>query len=117
LLISALGVAGNNAWTAWMGDLVPGAVRGRYLGRRSAGCALAATCSSLAAGLVLDAGRTWGSAGIALASLSLAASVAGAITTLLLLRQHEPQSLPPEPPSLRQAVRPLRDPRLRRLLA
>src|SRR5919201_592198 len=27
---AALGVAGNNAWTSWMGDLVPRAVRGRY---------------------------------------------------------------------------------------
>jgi MFS family permease len=117
LLTSALGVAGNNAWTAWMGDLVPGAVRGRYFGWRSAVCAMAATCSSLAAGLVLDAGKSHGSAGVALAALSLAASVAGAVTTLLLRKQHEPVALPPEPPSLREALTPMRDPRLRRLLA
>src|SRR5256886_14241038 len=53
---AALSVAGNNAWTSWMGDLVPGIVRGRYFGRRSALCALAATCASLTAGLVLDNG-------------------------------------------------------------
>src|SRR5207248_193089 len=30
LVTSALSVAGNNAWTSWMGDLVPGSLRGRY---------------------------------------------------------------------------------------
>src|SRR5438128_2593618 len=49
---AALGVAGNNAWTSWMGDLVPGIVRGRYFGRRSALCALAAPLW----GRVLDRG-------------------------------------------------------------
>src|SRR2546422_3574957 len=83
---AALGVAGNNAWTAWMGDLVPGAVRGRYFGMRSAVCALAACGASLLAGIILDAGRAFG-----LAALSLTASIAGAVTTLLLRRQGEPR--------------------------
>src|SRR5207244_6291759 len=57
LASSALGVAGNNAWTSWMGDLVPGALRGRYFGRRNGICALAATAFALAAGLALDRSR------------------------------------------------------------
>jgi len=117
-LTSTLGVAGNNAWTAWMGELVPGAVRGRYFGRRTSVCAMAATCSALAAGLLLDAGRSGGKDGLALAGLALAASLAGAITTVLLRRQHEPRSaLPPEPPTLQEALTPVRDPRARPLLA
>src|SRR5439155_156928 len=33
---SILSVAGNNAWTSWMGELVPDRLRGRYFGRRTA---------------------------------------------------------------------------------
>jgi len=51
---AALAVAGNNAWTSWMGELVPSSVRGRYFGRRSALCAFAAVCASLPVGA--DAG-------------------------------------------------------------
>jgi MFS family permease len=115
---AALGVAGNNAWTSWMGDLVPGAVRGRYFGRRSALCALAATCASLGAGLALDGGRNRGEAGAALCALTLTASIAGAITTWLLLRQHEPShATPPRAAPLREALAPLHDGRARSLLA
>jgi len=117
-LTSTLGVVGNNAWTAWMGELVPGAVRGRYFGRRTSVCAMAATCSALAAGLLLDVGRSRGKGGLALAALSLAASLAGAITTALLRRQHEPRSASPaELPTLEEALTPVRDPRARPLLA
>jgi MFS family permease len=115
---AALGVAGNNAWTSWMGDLVPRAVRGRYFGRRSALCALAATCASLGAGLALDAGRNRGEAGAALCALTLTASFAGVITTWLLFRQHEPShAMPPRAAPLREALAPLRDGRARTLLA
>lgn len=115
---SLLGVAGNNAWTSWMGDLVPARVRGTYFGRRTAVCALAATCTSLAAGAVLDGGRNYGHAGAALCALSLAASLAGAITTLLLRRQHQPPGAgPTQAAPLRAALSPIGDPRARRLLA
>ena len=115
---AALSVAGNNAWTSWMGDLVPEAVRGRYFGRRSALCAFAALCASLAAGLVLDAGRNRGDAGTALCALTVAASVTGAITTWLLFRQHEPShTVPPRAAPLREALEPLHDGRARSLLA
>jgi MFS family permease len=89
---TALGVAGNNAWSAWMGDLVPGTLRARYFGRRAAACALASALSSLAAGLALDGGARRGQDGPALAALSLLASLAGALTTVLLRRQHLPRA-------------------------
>jgi MFS family permease len=113
-----LSVAGNNAWTSWMGDLVPGAVRGRYFGRRSALCALAATCASLTAGLVLDLGRNAAHAGVALCALTITACAAGAVTTLLLRRQHEPRrASPPQAAPLCDALAPIRDVRARSLLA
>src|SRR5690348_4653096 len=115
---AALSVAGNNAWTSWMGDLVPGSVRGRYFGRRSALCAFAATCASLAVGLLLDRGRNHAQAGGALCVLTLVASATGAITTLLLRRQHEPRhATPPRSAPLEEALEPIRDERARGLLA
>lgn len=117
LASSVLGVAGNNAWTSWMGDLVPGAVRGRFFGRRSALCALAAAAFSLCAGLTLDRARTFGHAGTALCVLTLTAGAAGILTTLLLRRQHHPRASPPQAVPLRDALAPMHDWRARRLFA
>ena len=115
---AALNVMGNNAWTSWMGDLVPGRVRGRYFGQRNALCALAATGASLAAGVALDAGRTHGDAGLALSLLTLLSCAAGAGTSVLLARQHEPShASPPRATPLREAMAPLHDSRARNLLA
>ena len=115
---SALGVAGNNAWTSWMGELVPAALRGRYFGRRAAICALAATCFSLVAGLALDRGRSYGHAGAALSGLTLLACLAGAFTTFLLRRQHQPRGAEaPQAVPLHHALAPARDWRARRLFA
>jgi MFS family permease len=115
---AALGVAGNNAWTSWMGDLVPGTVRGRYFGRRTALCAFAAICASLTAGFVLDCGRNPRQAGLALCALTLVACATGAVTTLLLRRQHEPRrATPPQATPLHEALAPIHDARARSLLA
>jgi MFS family permease len=115
---AALNVMGNNAWTSWMGDLVPGRVRGRYFGQRNALCALAATCASLGAGVALDAGRNHGDAGLSLCLLTLVSCAVGAVTTVLLARQHQPDDAhPPEAAPLRVAMAPLRDGRARNLLA
>ena len=51
-LSSLLSILGNNAWLAWMGDLVPARVRGRYFGQRTAMCTLVATVASLGNSLV-----------------------------------------------------------------
>lgn len=112
-----LGCVGNNAWIAWMGDLVPSPIRGRYFGRRTAICALGGAAASLGAGLVLDGLRV--DHGHALAALALVAAVAGAVTTWLMRRQHDPlpegarTALPP----LRKALEPLKDRSARRWLA
>jgi MFS family permease len=88
---SLLGVAGNNAWTSWMGELVPDRIRGRYFGRRTAFCALGSTVGALGAGLALDHARPGSGAGAVLSLLSIASCAFGAVTVLLLRRQHEPQ--------------------------
>jgi MFS family permease len=115
---AALAVAGNNAWTSWMGELVPSSVRGRYFGRRSALCAFAAVCASLVAGLVLDLGRNRAHAGGALCALTLIACATGAYTTVLLRRQREHRrATAPEAAPLRDALAPIQDVRARSLLA
>jgi len=104
---SILSVAGNNAWTSWMGELVPDRLRGRYFGRRTAFCALGSTLGALGAGLALDHARPGAGAGTMLSLLSLASCAFGAITVALLRRQHEPRAhlVPPEP-TLAEALRP-----------
>ncbi|MGC4119255.1 MAG: MFS transporter [Myxococcales bacterium] len=115
---SALAVIGNNAWVAWMGDLVPASVRGRYFGRRAAACTVGGTLASLVAGVALDRARASGHEGTALSLLALAACLAGGATTFLMARQHDPG----EPRRERQhsrleaAAAPFLDPALRALL-
>lgn len=111
-----LGVVGNNAWVAWMGELVPERIRGRYFGRRTALCTLAGTLAGLVSAQLLDRGARAGSTGPVLALLALAACAAGAATTWLMIRQHEPSGPPPARPCLSAVIRPLRDPAARGLL-
>jgi MFS family permease len=113
---AALGMAGNVAWAAWMGDLVPERIRGRYFGRRTAICVLAGTLASLATALVLDGARG-PRAALAFAALAAASSLVGALTTVLLARQHEPSPAAGTRPGLACAARPLRDPAARGVLA
>ncbi|BDG08759.1 MFS transporter [Anaeromyxobacter paludicola] len=112
---SLLAVVGNNAWTAWMGDLVPARVRGRYFGARTSLCTLAGTAAALAAGLALDAAGP--ATGRVLSALALVACVAGAATTWLMALQARSTARPAEPRlALGAALQPLRDPRARRVL-
>lgn len=113
---AVLGVVANNAWTAWMGELVPGTLRGRYFGRRTAVCTLGGTLAAVAAARLLDGAGSPEATGLALAGLALAASAFGAVTTVLMRRQHDPPAPPAPPPAARDALRPFRDPDARGLL-
>jgi MFS family permease len=115
-LSAVLGVVANNAWAAWMGDLVPGRLRGRYFGRRTAICTLGGTLGALAAARLLDRASASGSQMLALAGLAVGASLLGAVTTALLLRQHDPPAPAAAAPSLVDMLRPFRDPDARGLL-
>jgi MFS family permease len=114
-LASLLSILGNNAWLAWMGDLVPARVRGRYFGRRTAMCTVAATIASLGVAWALDAGRAHRSFGAVLTALIVARSVLGFVTTMLMLRQHDPPGAPPAP-ELRDLTAPIVDRAYRGLL-
>jgi MFS family permease len=83
VLQQLLGVVCNNAWVAWMGELVPGSVRGRYFGRRTALCTVAGAAAALAAGALLD--RAPGAH--ALAALAFVTCLAGAASVALMARQ------------------------------
>jgi MFS family permease len=85
-----LGVAGNNAWTAWMGDLVPPRIRGRFFGRRTISVSLAGTLATLSAAIVLD--HLVASRDVALTALTGGACVAGLLSITLLQQQTEPRS-------------------------
>ena len=90
-LAGLLGVVGNNAWTAWMGDLVPGAVRGRFFARRMMYLNVAGTLAGLAAGLALDTLGPRGFRGETLAALAAVACGAGLVSVRLLLLQQRPR--------------------------
>lgn len=115
-LAAALAVVGNNAWTAWMGELVPARLRGRYFGRRTAACTLGGTLAGVAVARGLDAAAGAGATALVLAGLALCGSAVGAVTSALLARQHEPAAPPARAPALRDAIRPLADPDARGLL-
>ncbi len=114
---AVLGVVGNNAWTAWMGELVPEGLRGRYFGGRTALCTFGGALSGVAVARLLDALSSRGAASTALALLAAAACLLGLLTTVFMSRQHDPPGGAPAAPSLRAAMRPLRDRDARSLLA
>jgi MFS family permease len=112
-----LGVVGGNAWIAWMGDLIPGAVRGRFFARRMIYLNVAGTLSSLTAGLALDALAPRGFKGETLGVLAAVACAAGIVSIRFLLAQQGP----PQPhedgvAEWSDAARAVRDPRTRPLL-
>ena len=86
-LAGLCGVVGNNAWTAWMGALVPGAIRGRFFGRRMVFVSIAGTVTALGAALALDAFAPRGWKGETLAALTAVACVAGVVSIRLLRAQ------------------------------
>ena len=114
-LASLLSILGNNAWLAWMGDLVPARVRGRYFGQRTAMCTLVATVASLVVAASLDAGRARLRFGGVLAAVLVARSVFGVVATALMRRQHDPPGTP-HFPALRDFALPVLDRAYRRLL-
>jgi len=89
-LASLFGVVGNNSWVAWMGDLVPQRLRGRYFGARTALCTAAGTSAALLAGALLDHGRARVDPGVALVVLGAVGQVAGLVSIHLMAQQHEP---------------------------
>lgn len=86
-----LGVVGNNAWSSWMSLLVPDTIRGRFFGRRTVYITAVGTGASLAVALLLDRWTPAGRKAAVLSALAAVALVAGAVTVVLLRRQHDPE--------------------------
>jgi MFS family permease len=114
----ALGIVANNGWNAWIGELVPERMRGRYFGRRTAICTVAGGTFGLAVGFVLDRAQRAAAAGPVLQALALLACIMGALSVWLLSRQH---AAPARREPVRWAAhafrRALADPRAHRLVA
>jgi MFS family permease len=89
-LAAVFGVVGNNAWTAWMGELVPDAIRGRFFSRRTVYISIASTIASLGAAVALDGLSPRGLKGATLGALAGVACLAGALSLYLLHCQHDP---------------------------
>jgi hypothetical protein len=106
-LAAVLGVVGNNAWTAWIGDLIPRTFRGRFFGRRTLFLSMAGTIATLTVGLVLDAVTVDGRTGQALAALVATGCVAGAASIGLLLRHADPSAGERAASVARPAIEPL----------
>jgi hypothetical protein len=109
-----LAVVGNNAWVAWMGDLVPGAIRGRFFSRRTIHITAAGTLASLGTGLALDAATPLGLKPAMLAGLAAVACLGGLLSGWLLLHHASPvRTQHHERPDLRALAQAARDARTR----
>ena len=110
-------VVGNSAWVAWMGDLVPDRLRGRFFGRRTIFLNIAGTLTSLGAAILLDRLTPIGWTGAALSGLTGTACLAGVASVVLMRRQHEPPAAAEPGRPAWQALRlALRDRRVRPFL-
>ncbi len=109
---AVLAVVGNNAWVAWMGDVVPSGIRGRFFSRRTIHITVAGTLASLGAGVALDAVTPLGLKPAMLGGLAAVACLAGILSVWLLTRQAGPGRVHPrQRPELRALARAALDPR------
>ena len=93
LLFGLAGLASNfatPAWVAWMTDLVPRRLRGRYFGKRNRIVALVTMLVSLFAGVILDLARGANHPYFGYLTLQLLAVAAAALAFYFLRRQPEP---------------------------
>ena len=117
-LFNLLLVIAGNAWTSWMGDLVPQASRGRYFGIRNTLMSLTTMVFTFLVGRYLEANKT----DQGFAWVCVCGVLAGIIAMFLLRLQPEPRTLKPEAPkpilpALRQVMSvPLSDPGFRKFI-
>jgi MFS family permease len=113
----ALASISGCAWNAWMRDLIPDAIMGRFFGKRLAVSTAFAALLSLGAGVLLDYNFAEPSGGIIYALLFLIGSLAGLAGIFYL-------KMTPEPPMHTHAIerlwpllkQPFRDQNYRRLI-
>jgi MFS family permease len=114
---SALGMAGANAWTSWMADLIPEHFRGRYFGTRNRYLTAVTVVLSLACGKFLDWFRNVGAEREGFAWLFGAGVLFAFIAFLFLVLQPSAPVKKTRTGNLwRLLVVPLKDPNYRRML-
>ncbi|MCI0690459.1 MFS transporter [candidate division KSB1 bacterium] len=115
IVTHALAAMAGVAWLSWMTDVVPEGIRGRYFGLRNAVISIATSLSTFAGGWFLE--RQQGRLS-AFGILFLIASAAGAVCTVLLIKQPEPPKLRPlgQDRFFHLYLEPFRQPNFRRLL-
>jgi MFS family permease len=111
-LSAALQVIGQNAWNAWIGDLVPPPLRGRYFGARTTFVTGGVALASLACAMLLESGLP---RAVTLPAIAGLLAATGLVSAGLLARQIEPPRTE-DRPQLRAYLAALRDPRARGLL-
>jgi MFS family permease len=105
-------VLGQNAWNAWMGDVVPKRLRGRFFGARTALVTAGAGTASLGCALLLESAID---RAVALPMLAALVCISGVVTAILLARQMDPRG-ERRRPSLGIYLEALRDSNTRGLL-
>lgn len=111
---ATLQVLGQNAWAAWIGDVVPPSLRGRFFGARTALVTGGAAIASLACAIVLESALP---RGISLPLIAAMLCATGLVSAHLLRRQVDPRAREDRArPELASYVEALRDPRTRGLL-
>jgi hypothetical protein len=89
----AFGMATGPAWNAWVGELVPPALRAGFFARRTRFAQVSLIASMASAGLLLHAGRSAGVALLTFAGLFACASAARVISSRFLASQSEPAGI------------------------
>ena len=116
LVSSLLMTVAGTTWQSWISDIVPEARRGRFFGLRNAIHGFIGVATAYLAGRGMDALKARGHE---LFGYGLAFGLAvlfGLVSTVLLLRQPEPESPPKPATGLRELLfGPLKEPQFRRL--
>ncbi|UJR86583.1 MFS transporter [Sandaracinus amylolyticus] len=106
---ATLQVIGQNAWGAWMGDVVPPTLRGRFFGARTVFVTGGAALASLACALLLESEVP---REITLPGIAALLCATGLVSAGLLAQQVDPLGrVPRTRPDPRAYVEALRDPR------
>ena len=117
-ILSNVGImAATPTWMAWMADIVPGKVRGRYFGTRSAALAVVTAMAVLLGGVILDHMKALGNEAMGYVIIISISCIAAAVALFLLNKIPDP--VKEEAPlrfSLASLKEPLRNPAFRRLL-
>jgi MFS family permease len=111
-----MNIAGT-VWQSWISDLVPEERRGRFFGLRNAIHGIIGVVTAYLAGRGMDWLKAGGHEPLGYALAFGLAVIFGLVSTLLLLRQPEPEMAPRPALSLRSTfIGPLKEPQFRKLI-